>query len=144
VSYSAAANTGPARSGTITIGGQTFTINQANGCTYTLNPTGAGYPYYGGSGGFTVTTGSSCSWTATSSDTSWLAVTGGSSGSGNGTVTYSVAGNSGSTTLSGTISVGTASHSVSENFFSCNQSCLYSCIYVYGLPQATCVGYCCQ
>jgi len=42
VSYTAAANNGPARTGTITIAGKTFTVNQANGCTFSLNPTGSG------------------------------------------------------------------------------------------------------
>jgi hypothetical protein len=31
----------PPRSGTITVGGKTYTITQTNGCTFTLNPTGA-------------------------------------------------------------------------------------------------------
>jgi len=143
VSYSVAANTSSARSGTITIAGQTFTINQANGCTYTLNPTYGAYPYYGGSGGFTVTNTSSCSWTATSSDTSWLTVTGGSSGVGNGTVTYSVAGNSSGSTRNGTISVGNASYSVYQNIFSCNSGCLGACIAATG-NTGLCMSQCCQ
>jgi Putative binding domain, N-terminal len=37
----------------------------------------------------TVTAGSGCAWTAVSNN-SWIVITSGSSGSGNGTVTYSV------------------------------------------------------
>src|SRR5262249_23410572 len=38
VGYSVSANTGAPRSGTITIGGQTFTVNQASACSYTVTP----------------------------------------------------------------------------------------------------------
>ncbi len=38
VSFNVGANTGPARSGTLTIGGQTFTVNQADGCTFSPTP----------------------------------------------------------------------------------------------------------
>jgi hypothetical protein len=89
VSYSVAATTGPARSGTMTIGGQTFTVNQASGCTYALVPTSATFGLAGGDGDVGVTTAAGCDWTASSNDT-WITVTGGSSGAGNGTVSYSV------------------------------------------------------
>src|SRR5690606_14207057 len=39
LSFTVAANTGAARSGTITVGGKTFTVNQNAACTYTLAPT---------------------------------------------------------------------------------------------------------
>src|SRR5205823_2621390 len=39
VNYSVAANLGPARTGTLTIAGQTFTVMQASGCSpLTVNP----------------------------------------------------------------------------------------------------------
>ena len=37
VQYAAAATTGPARSGTLTIAGRTFTLNQGEGCAFTLS-----------------------------------------------------------------------------------------------------------
>ena len=38
VAFATAASTGPARSGTLTVAGQTFTVTQASGCSYTLAP----------------------------------------------------------------------------------------------------------
>ena len=84
VTYSVAAHTGPARSGSITIGDQTFTVNQASGCAWGIDPTSASAPAGGGTGSVAVTSGAGCGWTAVSNDPSWLAVTGGASGSGDG------------------------------------------------------------
>jgi len=91
-------NIGAARSDTIAIGGQAFTVNQQAAlpsCTYTLNPTGATVPAAGGSGSFTVTaSGSNCSWTANSA-AQWITITSGASGNGNGRVEFTVAANQG-------------------------------------------------
>jgi hypothetical protein len=131
VSYSVSSNTGSARSGTLTIAGQTFTINQASGCTYTLNPASAYYSTDGSTGSsFTVATASACSWTATS-NSSWITITAGSSGTGNGTVTYSVAANS-ADARDGTISVGNSIHYVSQDAFStCDLECANACMAQY-------------
>ena len=96
VSYAVSANTGLERSGTMTIGGKTFTINQDSGCTFVISPENATYPASGGSGQIdvTVTTGTSCPWTAVDNAT-WITITSGASGSGNGTVSYTVAANPG-------------------------------------------------
>jgi hypothetical protein len=105
VGYSVAANTGPARNGTITIGGQTFTVSQVNGCTYSISPTNAYLPFASTNGTVNVTaSNSACSWTASTTD-DWITVTDGSSGTGNGTVSYSVAVNQGSSGRVGTISI---------------------------------------
>jgi len=111
VDFSLAANTGAARSATITAAGKTFTVSQTAGststCTVTLSPTNASYAAAGGSGSFTVTASDpSCTWTAASTATSWLSVDSGSaSGTGNGTVSYTVAANTGAA-RSGAINVG--------------------------------------
>jgi len=104
VTFSFAANAGLARSGTITVNGLTFTVNQANGCTFSINPTSAPIPISGGNGSVNVTsTASGCPWTAQSND-SWITVTAGANGTGNGTVTFSVAANNGPA-RSGTITI---------------------------------------
>ncbi len=93
VQYSVDANTSSARSGSMTIAGLTFTVNQsgaAGSCTYAISPATASFPQAGGGGSVTVTAPAGCSWTAVSG-ASWITVTGGASGSGTGTVTYSVA-----------------------------------------------------
>ena len=126
VTYSVDANNGAARSGTITIAGQTFTINQANGCSFTLNPTSASFSAVGDWGGFTITTASGCSWTA-SSNSAWIAITAGSSGSGNGTVSYSVDQNT-ATARDGSISVGNSIHYVGQEAYStCNLELANAC-----------------
>jgi hypothetical protein len=81
------------RTGTLTIAGQTFTVNQSGAppaCTFSILPTSATFPRGGGNGSAAVTAGSGCAWT-TVSNASWITITGGASGAGNGTVTYSVA-----------------------------------------------------
>jgi hypothetical protein len=95
VTFRIAANTGPARTGTLTIAGHTFTVNQASGCTYSINPTKQSINQDGGAGTpIAVSAGAGCGWTATSND-SWLTITSGASGSGNGTVRFNVAVNTG-------------------------------------------------
>ena len=91
VGYSVDINTAATpRSGTITIAGETFTVNQgAAGCTYIIAPTNATFPQGGGAGSVAVTAPSGCTWTAGSND-SWITIGGGASGSGNGIVTYTV------------------------------------------------------
>jgi hypothetical protein len=92
VSFTAATNpNSSARTGTLTIGTQTYTVTQAGStCTYSILPTSQFFTYTGGSGTVNVTTLGGCNWTATS-NAPWLTITGGSSGSGSGPVTYSVA-----------------------------------------------------
>jgi hypothetical protein len=94
VSYSVGANTATtARQATITIGGMAFAITQAAAtCTYSLNPVSRSYAAAPGNGTVTVTAGTGCTWTAVS-NAAWTTVTAGASGTGNGTVSYSVAAN---------------------------------------------------
>jgi hypothetical protein len=160
VGYSVAANTGPARSGMITIAGQTFTINQASGCTYSLNPTSASYPVAGGTGSVAVTTASNCLRTATS-NASWLTVTGNGSGTGNGIVNYSVAPNT-IPVREGAMTIGNAiiyihqasnpycgdgicqegsAAACSSDCSSCDQACVNNCM-AGGLPGYACMTQC--
>jgi hypothetical protein len=82
------------RIGTLTIAGRTFTVTQT-GCGYSLTPTSATYDASGGAGMVEVTAPAACSWTAVSNTPAFLAVTGGSPGTANGTVTYTVGSNTG-------------------------------------------------
>jgi hypothetical protein len=102
VNFSVGANTGVARTGTITIAGQTFTVNQASGCTYALTPTSADVASAGGNGSFSVVTGTGCTWTA-ASNVPWIIINNGN-GTGNGTTTFTVQANVGPA-RSGTITV---------------------------------------
>ena len=92
VRYTVAGNTGSARTGTLTVAGQIFTVNQAAGtapaCAYSINPTSITVGDRGVSGlTVALTTGSGCAWTA-KADAGWLDITSGKSGNGNATVTY--------------------------------------------------------
>jgi hypothetical protein len=82
----------------MTIAGQTFSVMQAAAptpvCTYAIDPTSASPAAAGGAGSVAVTAGATCGWTAASND-SWITITAGASGSGNGTVAFSVAANTG-------------------------------------------------
>jgi len=86
VGFSVAANTGAARSGTMTIAGQTFTVNQA-ACTYSIAPETEGVGPNDGAGSVTISTTSGCQWTAVS-NVPWITIASASSGTGNGTVSY--------------------------------------------------------
>jgi hypothetical protein len=93
VTISAEANaTTSLRTGTVTIGGITFTVQQdgLGTCSFTIAPTGAAYTNAGGSGNLTVTTASHCTWQTTST-ASWITIVSGGSGTGPGTVEYTVA-----------------------------------------------------
>ena len=104
VAFNVAANLGPAGTGTLTIGGQTFTVDQASGCVYSINPRSRDFDKEGGTGSVQVTAPVGCGWTATPT-ASWITVTAGGSGSGNGTVTYTVAEVKPKGTRTGTITI---------------------------------------
>lgn len=113
VTFTVAANTGIARTGTITIAGQTFTVTQASGCTYTLSPTGAKIQGNAQTGSFTVNTGTGCAYTVASNDP-FITVISGASGTGSGTVSYSVAVNNTGSERTGTITAGGQTFTVTQ------------------------------
>lgn len=97
VSFTVAANAGQQRTGTITVGAKTFTVTQAAPppqCSYSISPASQNFSDSGGAGTVTVTAGTGCAWTATS-PASWISITSGASGSGNGTVAFTVEKNEG-------------------------------------------------
>ncbi len=163
VSYSVASNSGSARYGTITIAGQTFTISQAQNCSYSISPVNTLVEYGGGSGTVSVACASGCAWTAASNN-AWITVTGGVSGSGNGTVSYSVAANANPYPFrSGTITIGGQTFTITQypcpycgdGFCfgeacvtcpqdccpNCDMGCLYMCLYLGG-DYGTCATQC--
>jgi hypothetical protein len=112
--FRVAANTTAARTGTLTIAGRTFTVNQASGCTYSINPTRQSINENGGTGTpIAVSAGSGCSWTSRS-NASWLTITSGASGSGNGTVRFNVAANNGND-RTGTLTVAGQTFTVDQD-----------------------------
>jgi MYXO-CTERM domain-containing protein len=122
INYSVAANTGNARSatltGTLNVGGATDTldVNQASGCTISISPATASPSAAGGAASATLTTGSNCAWTLGSSQ---AFVSGfATSGTGTTTINYSVAANTSvarSATLTGTLTLGGATDTLDVN-----------------------------
>jgi hypothetical protein len=105
VNFSIGPNADPSeRLATITVGPSTFSVSQTGGCTITLTPTSQGFNPPGGSGSVAVSAPPGCSWTAVRAG-SWISITSGASGSANGTVRYTVAANTGSTTRVGTLTI---------------------------------------
>ena len=82
-------------------------------CTFSINPTSASFAAAGGTGSVSVTAGAGCNWTAVSNAT-FITVTGGASGTGSGTVTYSVANNTATTSRTGTLTIAGLTFTVTQ------------------------------
>ena len=120
VSYAVAANTTTAqRQGNLSIAGQTFTVTQAAGCTYSITPTATNVAAGASTGNVAVSAGASCQWSASSS-AAWISITGGASGSGPGTVSYSVAANTGTTSRTGSATIAGQTFSVTQDGVPCS------------------------
>jgi hypothetical protein len=115
VSLSVAANSaGTSRTGTVTIGGQTFTVTQAGSSCMEWGVTPQSYSagMAGGTATVTAIGSSGCSRTA-SSNAAWITVTSGASGTGSGNVTLAIAANDGSSRV-GTATVAGKTVTVSQ------------------------------
>jgi uncharacterized protein (TIGR03437 family) len=123
VGYTITANTtGESRLGAIRAGEQTFVISQdGSTCLYTLTPSVRTMPVNGGTGIFTVTTGTACPWSAEST-VDWVTITAGGSGAGNGTVTYAVAANLRNEPRTTAIAVGNTAFLLSQPAAGCTIS----------------------
>lgn len=108
------------RTGSITINGSvTVQISQlGNSCTYTLLPVSGTAQYTGGTGTISVQTQAGCVWNAKPS-VDWLGVTGTTSGTGPGTVTYVATQNLNSTARTGGIAIGTAVYYLTQSGVGC-------------------------
>jgi uncharacterized repeat protein (TIGR01451 family) len=82
------------------------------GCVSALSPSSATTPASGGTGSVPVTAADGCAWTA-SSNAAWIIISSGSSGSGNGTVGYTVAADAGAQ-RTGTITVAGETFTVTQ------------------------------
>lgn len=114
VTISTAAHTNAiGRTGTATIAGQTLNVTQA-GCAVAINPASQTVTATGGAGtAVAVTSATGCSWTASTTAT-WITITSGTSGSGNGTVNFTAAANTGAQRV-GTITIGSQTHTVTQS-----------------------------
>jgi hypothetical protein len=113
VGFSVAANSGSARTGTLTIAGHAFTVTQGSACTYSISPKSFTIGKKGGKGPtIAVSAPAGCSWTAVSND-GWLTITSGASGTGNDTVKFQVASFSGNS-RTGTLTIAGGTFTVTQ------------------------------
>ncbi len=107
------------RTGTITIAGEIFTVTQEGTllvppCTFSITPTNQAFAFAGSTGSVAVTaTPGSCDWSAVSS-ASWITVTSGSTGTGNGSVGYSISENTSVLPRTATITIAEQTFTVTQ------------------------------
>jgi hypothetical protein len=114
VSYTVDANSSTnSRSGSITVQSHTFTVTQAGmGCAYAVSATSTNVSASAASGSFGVTTSNGCAWAA-NTGSAWIHTS--SSGTGNGTVSYTVDANSSTNSRSGSITVQSHTFTVTQD-----------------------------
>lgn len=118
VNYAVAANSGGPRSGTISVGGQVYTVDQQGfTCAYSIGPAVAAFPDTGGNFRVTVTAPAGCPWTALS-NVAWIIVTSGASGTGSGSVVLQAAPNAGGP-RSGTATIAGQTFSATQGAGAC-------------------------
>jgi uncharacterized repeat protein (TIGR01451 family) len=113
----------------------TVTSDSQN-CSYSLPRSSQAFPSAGGTGTVSVQSLAGCSWTA-ASDVPWLSITGGAGGIHNGTVTYTVAANSSSSSRAGTVTVGGQTFNVTQSGTGVSAACAAS---VPAVPQVPLEG----
>jgi len=81
-------------------------------CAYSLLQANQTFPPDGGSGAATVVAPAGCSWTANNSGAPWVTFTGFTNGSGDGTVSYTIAANTSGIARTGTLIIGGQTYTV--------------------------------
>lgn len=82
-------------------------------CTFSLSPTSASQPAGGATANVSVTAGAGCSWSAVS-NAAFITITAGANGTGSGTLTYTVAANTASTSRTGTLTIAGQTFTVTQ------------------------------
>ena len=112
VELSVTPTSGAVRTGTVSVAGVVVTVTQAAGCDITVDPPAHAATVAGGASSVTVRAGPGCSWSA-GSGASWIAITSGTSGTGDGQVLFEVAANGGPARL-GSLTIGGRTVSISQ------------------------------
>jgi hypothetical protein len=115
LNFSVSANTGSSpREGALTVAGTAWPIYQeaTQTCTYGLSPSSQSFTSGAGTGSVNVTGATGCAWNA-KSNVNWITVTSGLSGTGSGTIYYSVTANTAST-RTGTMTIAGQTFTVSQ------------------------------
>jgi hypothetical protein len=90
-----------------------FAVTGASGCSFSINPTSQTVSAFGGTGSTAITTTAGCVWNASSND-SWITITSATSGTGNGTVNFTVASNDTGASRTGTLTVAGQTFTVTQ------------------------------
>lgn len=102
-----------ATNGTVTSDySSTATFRTVTACSYAVSPTGVSAASGGGNFSVAVSTGTGCTWTAVS-NSSFITINAGSSGTGSGTVAFTV-GTNGSSNRTGTLTIAGQTVTVSQ------------------------------
>jgi len=115
VAYVVEANPEPdSREGLVEVAGQAYTVIQDGAdCSYLLEPAEATFGAAGGGGEVQVVTDIGCAWSAVTAEP-WIQLTGATSGTGTGSVAYTVAVNGTGAEREGTIAIGEGTHTVTQ------------------------------
>jgi virginiamycin B lyase len=105
-------------------------------CTYSLPQAGQAFSPGGGTETAALRAAGNCGWTA-SSGASWVTITSGSSGTGNGTVSYTVGANSTGAARAGTLTIANQTYTVTQEGNASAVSCIGN---VPSVPQVALEG----
>jgi hypothetical protein len=112
------------RTGIVVIAGQNFTVTQSGiTCTYALAPVSGMPGAAPETNSFNVLAADPCAWSVSNTN-EWITILSGSSGSGNGTVTYAVGDNFSATPRAGTLTVAGQTFSLTQAAFACTYALL--------------------
>lgn len=115
ISYTIKANPSPSsRRGTLTIAGQTFTINQSGLCSYKLSRYKQRHGARTRGGSFYLYTSGQCDWNATS-NVNWITITSVTSGTGSTAIRYSVAPNTTRQERTGAITIADKTFTITQS-----------------------------
>jgi hypothetical protein len=124
LSYSVSANTSTsARSGSFSVGGQIFSVTQAAAagtCSYSISSSAQSFTSGSGNASFSITTGSTCSWSIAGNSSwigadTWLTFLTPTSGTGSGTISYSVSPNAGASSRTTSLLIAGQTHTVTQS-----------------------------
>jgi hypothetical protein len=90
-----------------------FAVTGASGCSFSISPGSQNVVSGGGTGSTAITTTAGCVWNASSND-SWITITSPTSGTGSGTVNFTVAPNTTGTNRTGTLVVAGQTFTVTQ------------------------------
>ncbi len=93
----------------------------SNVCVYSISPAGKSFTDGGGTGNVSAVAPDGCSWTAVSND-NWITINSGTSGNGNGTVSYLVASNTSTDSRTGTMTIAGNTFTVTQSGIICSYS----------------------